>query len=505
VSNSARSRPVVAVVGGGIAGLSAALDLAVHGCAVTLFERAALPGGKLRRIVDAQGVGVDAGPTVLTLRGIFAELFRDAGTELSQHLQLLPLEILARHAWSAHERLDLFADTGRSAAAISDFAGQREGRGYLRFCADARRVFAALDEHFMRAPRPSLARLIGRAGLRGLPDLLRLRPFTALWQALGDYFQDPRLRQLFARYATYCGSSPFEAPATLMLVAHAEQAGIWQIAGGMQALATALAELLRARGATLRCDTAVRQVHLGAGRVQALELADGERLPVTAVVMTCDAAALAAGLFGAEAARAARPVALAERSLSALTWTANLPTAGFELLHHNVFFSADYVAEFAAIRARRMLPEQPTVYICAQDRQTPQAPSPGEPERLLCLVNAPANGDLHNYGPAEVELCLTRTLATLQRCGLRLQSPAQLQPTTPTDFNRLFPGSGGALYGQATHGWRDSFRRPGPRTRVPGLYLAGGSTHPGPGLPMAALSGRNAARCLLQDQGLTRR
>ncbi len=495
-------RPVVAVVGGGIAGLCTALELSAAGCQVTLLERAAATGGKLR-CGGAPGAAIDAGPTVFTLREVFEQVFRAAGSSLSDHLTLRPLHILARHAWSAGETLDLYADSARSAQAIRDFAGPAEADGYLRFCSDSRRVYQTLDQGFMRAPQPSLGGLIAHAGVRGLPDLFRLRAFRSLWDVLGDYFRDPRLRQLFGRYATYCGSSPFSAPATLMLVAHVEQAGVWQIDGGMHALARALHALLLARGATVRCATEVQRVQLHAGRVQALELAGGERLRVDAAVLTCDAAAVAAGLFGADAAPAAHPVSSAERSLSALTWTAHVPTSGFELLRHNVFFSDDYAAEFDRILTQRRLPLRPTVYLCAQDRETPAGIAAGEPERLLCLVNAPPIGDSHEYGCEEIAQCLTQTLATMQRCGLQLlAAPEQLQPTTPTDFNRLFPGSGGALYGQATHGWRASFRRPGARTRIPGLYLAGGSTHPGPGLPMAALSGRNAARCLLQDQGL---
>jgi 1-hydroxycarotenoid 3,4-desaturase len=124
----------------------------------------------------------------------------------------------------------------------------------------------------------------------------------------------------------------------------------------------------------------------------------------------------------------------------------------------------------------------------------------------MCLINAPAIGDTHTFTDKEIEQCATRTFGILTRCGLRLKrSPEQTIVTTPTDWNRLFPGTGGALYGPAGHGWKASFSRPTAQSRIQGLYLAGGSTHPGPGVPMAALSGRMAAGLLLREFGLTNR
>jgi 1-hydroxycarotenoid 3,4-desaturase len=287
-----------------------------------------------------------------------------------------------------------------------------------------------------------------------------------------------------------------------MLVAHVEQAGVWQIEGGMHALAAALGRLLLERGVTIRCATTVRRLDIHRGRIVAVETADDDRLPVHGAVVTCDAAAVAAGLLGDPAAVGVPVIPVEQRSLSAITWTGAARADGVGLLRHNVFFSADYGAEFDALARQSPVPTHPTVYVCAQDRETRCPPADGEAERLLCLINAPATGDRHEYHQQEVELCLKAMLSTLNQCGLRLQTePSALTVTTPSDFHRLFPGSGGALYGQASHGWRASFRRPGVRTATRGLYLAGGSTHPGPGLPMALLSARHAVRCLLQDRG----
>jgi 1-hydroxycarotenoid 3,4-desaturase len=181
-------------------------------------------------------------------------------------------------------------------------------------------------------------------------------------------------------------------------------------------------------------------------------------------------------------------------------------TEGFPLLRHNVFFSGDYAREFQDLFARRQPPDSPTVYVCAQDR-TDREPAPGAgPERLLCLINAPAAGDAAPRDRPEFETCAERTFLQLARCGLHVhRTPQDTVLTTPVDFERLFPGTGGALYGQATHGWRTSFTRPASRSRIPWLYLAGGSTHPGAGVPMAALSGRLAAETLLADLALTAR
>ncbi len=492
----------VAIVGAGVAGLVAALELATRGIAVTVLERAATAGGKLREI-EVGGRRLDAGPTVFTMRPVFDEIFAAAGASLADYLTLQPVEILARHAWSGSERLDLYADPARSAAAIGVFAGPAEARRFLEFSERARRTYETLEQSFMRAPAPTPLTLVRAAGLHGLRDLSRISPFATLWRALGEHFHDPRLRQLFGRYATYCGASPFLAPATLMLIAHVERDGVWLIEGGMHKLATALADLAAKRGATFRYGATATEIVATGGKVTGVRLAGGEHIEATAVVVNADVAAVAGGLLGAAAAPAVAATPRSARSLSALTWNVLAPTAGFPLLRHNVFFSGDYAAEFDDLFKRSRLPQAPTVYVCAQDRDAQGNridAAAGAAERLLCLVNAPPTGDSHPFDSSEIAQCEERMFSLLTRCGLRvIRQCGDSAITSPAEFNRLFPATGGALYGQVSHGWMSSFSRPGARSRLPGLYLAGGSTHPGPGLPMAALSGRFAAAAVLAD------
>jgi 1-hydroxycarotenoid 3,4-desaturase len=493
----------IAVIGAGVGGLACAIDLAAAGRAVTVFERGPRAGGRLREIA-LEGGAVDSGPTVFTLRRVFDELFESAGDRLDGHLVLSRLDRLARHAWADGSELDLYSDIDQSAAAIGALSGAGAARGYRAFCAESRRIFETLEHSYLRRPQTTAVGLAARLGPARIGDLLAIRPYETLWNAVGRHFDDPRLRQLFGRYATYCGSSPFAAPATLMLVAHVEREGVWVVEGGMQRLVEALEGLALRLGVTFRYNTEIAAIGVSRGRADGVTTADGTRIAAAEVVINGDIQALARGAFGAAAAPAVTARPPSDRSLSALTWSATAWTHGFALGRHNVFFSHDYRGEFDDILVRDRLPAAPTVYVCAQDREAGAAPSEG-PERLLLLVNAPANGDRRNLGPEEIAACEKAMFDHLERCGLSVSPSGSMQTTTPTDFQGAFPGSGGALYGSATHGWSGAFRRPGSRTRLPGLYLAGGGVHPGAGLPMVALSGRLAASSVMADQDSTRR
>ena len=289
-----------------------------------------------------------------------------------------------------------------------------------------------------------------------------------------------------------------------MLIAHVEQLGVWLIEGGLIRIAEVLTDLARKRGVALHTGAEVASIVYRNGRAAGVRLASGARFAADAVVFNGDPAALAAGWLGPEAMAALPAGGIRDRSLSALTWSIYGEARGFPLAHHTVFFSRDYAREFDEIFRREKLPEDPTIYVCAQDRDAAGSRRTRGPERLFLLVNAPARADTNSLGEAEVAACERRVMARLARSGLTISAgPAERIRTGPAEFAAMFPGTGGALYGRSPHGWASSFQRPGARTKIKGLYLAGGATHPGPGIPMAAISGRHAASAALSDLAST--
>ncbi|MEM1233867.1 MAG: 1-hydroxycarotenoid 3,4-desaturase CrtD [Pseudomonadota bacterium] len=478
------------VIGAGIGGLAVALRLRAQGRNVLVLERAAEVGGKIRTLPSQAGP-VDTGPTVLTMKPVFDQLFHDIGERLEEHVTLLPEPHLARHWWRDGAVLDLWQDRAQSAAEIGGTFGAAARADYERFATEAERLFNAFDAPMMKAAAPSRAALTARV-LQQPSIIAAMAPLSTLAQKLARSFRDPHLRQLFGRYATYVGGSPYRSPAILSLISHSEAAGVWRVKGGMQRLAMSLKALAEARGVEFICGADVTRIELQGGRVAAVHTGDG-RFACDDAVFNGDPRALTTGLVGASAKHATPAAPLEDRSLSALVWAFAARASGPELVHHNVFFAEDPAAEFSPLAAGKMT-EDPTLYICAEDRGT--GVTAPKLERFEIIMNA---APLTGAAPAatEKEACRQRTHRTLAQFGLTFDAwPSDRALTTPTDWERRFPASAGSLYGQSPHGMMAAFRRPTAQTRIPGLYLVGGGTHPGAGVPMATLSAQHAAEAM---------
>lgn len=481
----------VLIIGAGIGGLATALRLAHAGCSVTVVEAHNGPGGKMRTIPSAAGP-VDAGPTVLTMRPLFEALFADVDAHLSDHVTLEPLDILARHYWDDGQTLDLAADTDTNIAAIKAAFGTQAAQEFIRFSARAKRLFQAFDAPMMRHPSPRPLELA--KGVLRKPHLLRdMAPHQSLHNLLKSSFSDKRLVQLFGRYATYVGGSPLLSPAILSLIWEVEAAGVWAVKGGMHKIAQAVETLCKSRGVTFIYDTAVQQIIKTDARVSGIATKAGIMRADT-IVFNGDPRALHAGLLGQAVTPAVPKVSVTPRSLSAHVHAFAATPTGAPLAHHNVFFAQDEKAEFTALAAGNV-PQDATLYVCAQDY-----PDQGQ-QRFEIIRNAPP--DLAQSAE-DITRCHTQTFQRLAAFDLTFSpTPAPTTLTAPQDFGRMFPGSLGSLYGRSPHGMMAAFKRPPARTKIKGLYLCGGGTHPGAGVPMATLSAQHAAEAIMTDLSLT--
>jgi 1-hydroxycarotenoid 3,4-desaturase len=489
------------VVGAGVGGLAAAIRLARAGVQVTLLERAPMVGGKLRQ-VEVGGRQFDAGPSVLTMRFIFEELL---GERFAEYLTLRPVDPLCRHFFPDGSVLDLHTDEARSHDAIRRFAGEKDARGYLDFRRHARKIYDIVRGPFMEQAIPPLFQFLSP---RALLQMTQIDGMRTLDRALKEFFPDPRLRQLFGRYATYNGSSPYHAPATLAVIAHVEnEFGVFSVEGGIYGLAEALERRARELGVEIATSAEVDEVlteeRAGGPCAVGVRLRSGGESRADVVVANCDVAHLYERLLSRAGAadRLGKRHGESELSLSAYVWLLLSERSPLDLIHHNVFFSRDYRAEFEELVTRRRPPEDPTVYLNAQDRVAGGATAAIDPERIFLLSNAPprdSKGAVIDWR-TEAPRCRARIVRVLRGHGWTPKVIAEGEET-PADFEAAFPGSRGALYGLASNDKMAAFRRPENQVKgIARLYAVGGSAHPGAGLPMVALSARIATEMALSE------
>ena len=494
------AEPEILVVGGGIGGLSAALALAARGLPVRILEAAGRPGGKAGT-VRLDGVEVDTGPSVLTLPEVFADLFARAGVRLDEVLGLRPLSPGFRYRYPDGCTIDVAHDPQETLALVRSALGPSAEAELAAFLGYAHRIWAAAAPHFVLGPAPDWPAMVGLA-VRHPRALISVDALRSMAAGIDRHVREPHLRMLLRRYATYNGSDPRRAPATLNCIAHVELAlGGYGVDGGIHALVDALVTAIEDRGGVVECGVPVERILIEGGRVAGVALAGGGQRRSPAVVVNADVGMLRDGALpgGPRGARRHLPAA-ATPSMSG--WTGVLRAARRDgRLPHEVLFPTDYEAEFADIFDRDRPPAEPTVYLCAQERCHGLA-GWSDAEPVFVMANAPAEPADGPRPPEVWEELENAVLQRLRAAGLWADGDALLWRRTPTDLAAEFPGSRGAIYGAASNDRFAAFKRPPNRVRsLPGLYLASGSAHPGGGLPMVALSGLAAADCLSADLG----
>ena len=482
----------IVVIGAGAGGLAAAARLAVKGHRVTLVEQGDAVGGKLRTY-RREGFAFDTGPSLFTLPAVYRDLFLKTGGALEDAVDLRELEPAFRIRFADGATAVLpGVDPARCASALGDALGGNAADEWRALIQRASSMWRITREPFLQSPLAGWRTLLSLA--RSPADVQTVAPFTTL-RALGtQFFSDPRLVTLLDRYATYTGSDPRKAPAVLATVPYVEQTfGAWHLGGGLGTLATALATRCEERGVEMRLSTPVTRIRTVDGVVRGVECADGTRIDADIVVANADAGLVYGQLLAEEprAARIARDIEKTTPSLAGFVILAAVRgrTPGIE--HHNVWFPADYDAEFDAIFGRRPEPvPDPTVYACVPDDPAMQ---PDGQEAWFILINAPRHGDgsagtIDWRAPGRAEAYADRVLGILAARGTDIRDRIIWRELrTPADYEHEVRAPGGAIYGTSSNGSRAAFQRPANASPIGGLYLVGGSAHPGGGLPLVGM------------------
>ncbi|MDZ7707591.1 MAG: phytoene desaturase family protein [Trueperaceae bacterium] len=482
--SSAPSEAVDALVlGAGFAGLAAAIELALTGAEVTVVERMGAPGGKAGEVRSA-GYRFDTGPSVVTLPEVIAAPFRDAGRAVP--LKLRPLDPPARYRFASGRVLDVRRDVEATTAQLS----ASEARAYRTLLDEARAMYEAAAPTFVHGPHPGPARLL-RYGLR---HGLRAKPWAKLPDLLARHGAHGELRDLFLRFATYFGADPFQAPAVLHNIAWVELGlGVVAPEGGVAGLVRAYETLARQLGVRFVYGATVTELRPRASAAPEVRVQRDGRAAAyrpTRLVSTLDRDRTLR-LLGRRA-----PGARVTPSLSGLVLLMAVEGRHQDVLHHTLSMPADYAAEFQAIRHGRA-PADPALYLSLSCRSEPEDAPPGA-ENWFVMANAPAlDGD---GAGIDEEAYARRVEALLVRRGwLREGEGRTLAVLGPRHLAEL--ASRGAIYGAAPHSLAATLRPPQRLRGVRDTVLAGGTVHPGGGIPLAVLSGRRAARTVARRRG----
>ena len=465
------------IIGGGLGGLATAVRLAKMGWHVTVCEQSASFGGKMNSWRQ-NGFRFDTGPSLITMPRVFADLFAFAGSSLDAHLELINVAPLADYVFADGTRLTYSTNLPEWLETIRRIE-PRDVDGFLRFMQLGASLFALSKETFLRS------------GPFELPDLKMLKalrnfPLRYAWgnyqRALEAHFQSPLLRQLYGRYPTYVGSSPYACPATLSVIPYIEFAfGGWHVRGGLYRIVESLLSLAEKLNVELMTDARVEQIEHSNKRIRGVVLAGGKRLDAGVVVMNGDAANIA-GLLGEN------EPPQKDRSLSGVVLLAGLRKKIDGLAHHTIYFSGDYRREFAELFGEKRFPDDPTVYVCAPSR-TDSTVAPADGETLFVMANAPAIGE--SWTDEATAVARERILRRLSSGGFPdiAGETVVSDVWTPQRIGDGYMMPGGAIYGEVSHGWKSAFLRPPNKDKsIKGLYRVGGSSHPGGGTPTVLLS-----------------
>lgn len=480
----------VIVIGAGMGGMCAAARLQRMGHSVTVIEASSTFGGKCRS-ERIDGFTFDVGPTLLTIPAVYRDFFQRTGKHLAQVLTVTPVDPSFDYRFADGSSVN-FANLSRkkTVAAITQAFGEKAGNEWDRALIQAEAMWDVSREPFIEHELKFSSFLTPRF----LRDLFTIAPWKSL-RSLG--LSDPRLQMIMDRYATYSGSDPRKAPAVLSTIAFIEEAfGAWHVKGGMGKLAQAVYQRCCDLGVHFEFSTKVEQVITSRGAATAVKLSDGRVLEAENIVANCDASTLYNEMIiDSQAKRERKKLAKAELSFAGFSILLGLRKANISLAHHTVLFPRDYDQEFNDLFNHKRACVDPTIYICAP-HDSSMAPDEDH-EGYSILVNAPRHGDVDWSNREFVDAYAEKIIDAIEARGIPIRSRCVVKAIrTPLDLANATSAPGGSIYGTSSNGARSAFLRAKNRSPIKNLYLAGGSAHPGGGLPLVGLSAEMVAEAI---------
>jgi phytoene desaturase len=484
------------VIGAGIGGLATASLLAARGYTVDVHEQNAQPGGKMQQYAQS-GYRFDTGPSLLTMPFILEKLFSDCGEDLANYLTLSELSPLCSYFYRDGVRFDNYSDRDKTVAEINKFS-EHDAKSYASFLDYSERLYQKTADAFLFNPLYDLSDL----KKLNLLDFFGIDAFSTVSEKVDSFFESSYLRRFFKRFTTYNGSSPYQAPATLNVIPHVElNQGGYYVKGGLYSIAEALHALARTKGVTFHFESRVERIEVSGKRVSGVTLSDGSHISSDVLIANSDATDTILNLLPAEAisGKKRKKQAKLEPSCSGFVMLLGCSKTWSQLKHHNIFFSENYREEFDDIFNKHRLPSDPTIYV-ANTSYSDSSHAPEGGSNLFVLVNAPyTDGQDWDLLKRMYSETIIQTLEAQGLDGLKTSIVVQ-EVITPKIFLERYGSNRGSIYGTASNDKFSAFVRPRNKLRsLKNLYLVGGSTHPGGGIPLVVQSAFNAMD-LLQRQ-----
>jgi phytoene desaturase len=489
----------IGIIGGGLGGLTAALRLAKNGFKVSLFEKNQNLGGKMNQVI-LDAYCFDTGPSLLTMPFVIDELFYYLGLDRKQYLDFEPIDPVCRYFWNDGTQLSAHTELGKMRNAIAEISSEDAAK-LKDFLLYSRRIWELTADVFLYTPVHETRKLLNQRILKKILRIEEIDPLRTVHQGISKYFTNPKIIQIFDRYATYNGSDPYKAPATLNIIPYVEYVlGSFYIKGGMYRLVEEITNLCKDRNIQIHTQTPVERILYKSGKISGLQV-KGEKVDFDYVVCNNDVVTTYNDLIEGYN-HSKHKLNHLEPSLSGAIFLWGVKRKHGNLVHHNIFFSDNYKKEFQALFRAKKIPNDPTIYIAITSKSDPEH-APAEGENWFVLCNMPYLHKNWNWQNSQKYL-RESILKKLEKSGLDIETNIEYeQIISPEDIYKLYNSNKGSIYGISSNSRWSAFHRPANRNRdIKGLYFVGGSAHPGGGIPLVMLSAKLASDLILEKEGI---